>query len=282
MTKIIDSYSDLVKRLLSRRSKHIPHQHAMDIVSIWITAFCQRSESFPVDLEDIAKWLNMRKSVAKRAIGRLHLELGKDYIIRTPETKKGGRPHEEVLLSVESCKRILLQSRTRLGERIREYFLFVENLLLEITIDSEINWNSSTIQETIHQCERDLDRIEKRPELRLKDEAFYQSLLESRHCGKHVNNPYGVTDVTTAQQHIEVKAWPEYKAALGQILFYQEGDHRKILSVYLFGECSYDEQKVQEIACVFEKFGIGLYEFVGENDDIRNITIHNSSTFCQS
>jgi len=58
---------------------------------------------------------------------------------------------------------------------------------------------------------------------------------------------------------------------LGQILFYQEGDTREKLDVYLFGECIYDKEKVAQIVKVFSKYGVTLYEFYGVNDSTRKV-----------
>jgi hypothetical protein len=69
-----------------------------------------------------------------------------------------------------------------------------------------------------------------------KLESFYQKQLESYFGGKHHNTPFGEIDILTPDSVIEIKHWPRYKEALGQIQAYSKSfpNHHQI--VVFFGE----------------------------------------------
>lgn len=86
-------------------------------------------------------------------------------------------------------------------------------------------------------------------------QRFLEILLES----KHKKVKYGITDITTEDEHIEIKKWRDYKSALGQIISYNTCDNKDKLSVYFFGFM--DPNKKIEIIDLFKKNGINVYEF---------------------
>ena len=69
-----------------------------------------------------------------------------------------------------------------------------------------------------------------------RHEKHYQRLLEERLGGKHLSIPgVGITDVTTDDQHVEIKRWTRYHEVQGQLEKYQRAAHRPQLAVYFFG-----------------------------------------------
>lgn len=81
-------------------------------------------------------------------------------------------------------------------------------------------------------------------------ELDYQRFLEKQLDSKHKKVKYGVTDITTENEHIEIKKWSDYKHALGQIMSYNTCDKKEKLSVYFFGEMN--ENKKLEIIDLFK------------------------------
>lgn len=113
-------------------------------------------------------------------------------------------------------------------------------------------------------------------------EVEYQRFLENVLDYKHKKVKYGVTDITTDNEHIEIKKWSDYKNALGQILSYNTCDRKDKLSVYFFGYM--DPTKKIGIIDLFKEHGINICEFeflvkelyVNDSKDflIRNLIIN--------
>jgi hypothetical protein len=91
-------------------------------------------------------------------------------------------------------------------------------------------------------------------------EAYYQRILENVLKGSHKKIPSGITDVTTSTLHAEIKKWPKWRHAVGQLLSYNVFDEKPNLQIYLFNHYS---PKAKLIALsVFQVYGIRPFEFV--------------------
>lgn len=101
-----------------------------------------------------------------------------------------------------------------------------------------------------------------------RNEIYYQKFLEKRLGATHKRTDYGITDVSTKNEHIEIKQWRDYKKALGQLLSYNFKDNKK-LCVYFFGTIKYDQKT--NILELFKSKNIKVYEFI---DTLQGITIN--------
>ena len=126
-------------------------------------------------------------------------------------------------------------------------------------------------------CIRKLNKIIQRQddfELRLesleakRNEIYYQKYLEKRLGATHKRTIYGITDLSTKDEHIEIKQWRDYKKALGQLLSYNFKD-TKNLCVYFFGTIK-DDKKINVID-LFRSKNIKVYEFI---DTLQGIVIN--------
>ncbi|MEH2139455.1 hypothetical protein [Nostoc sp.] len=87
----------------------------------------QSQEQFPVDLDEAWKWLGYsRKDSCLEMIERV-LEEGLDFS-RTCRKSTGGRPKQDVMLSIEGFKSLGMFSQTEQGKVIRKYFLECERI----------------------------------------------------------------------------------------------------------------------------------------------------------
>lgn len=103
---------------------------------------------------------------------------------------------------------------------------------------------------------------------------YYQRFLENLLDSNHKKIKYGITDITTKNEHIEIKNWNDYKAAMGQLISYNTCDEKEKLSVYFFGEM--DENKKLEIIDLFKTHNISVKEF---EINIKDLYIDNSQNF---
>ena len=67
-----------------------------------------------------------------------------------------------------------------------------------------------------------------------QSEAYYQAILERRHNGGHLQTATGITDITTATMHIEIKTATNWKDGYRQLIGYNAVCPRRDLRLYLF------------------------------------------------
>lgn len=103
-------------------------------------------------------------------------------------------------------------------------------------------------------CDRNPNRLIR---LNPKSELFYQRVLESYLGHGHKKLQVGETDVTTFDLHAEIKKWPNWKQAMGQLIAYNTEDPKERIQLYLFG----DYRKKTIATKVLQQNGIDVYEF---------------------
>jgi hypothetical protein len=103
-----------------------------------------------------------------------------------------------------------------------------------------------------------------------KNERFYQLLLERRLrdggvVAGHMMTANGITDITTPDEHVEIKHWRAWKAALGQLVAYQACAPRRRLTACFFGDAG---AMLKERATeTLRAQRIAVYELVAEGDN---------------
>lgn len=93
-------------------------------------------EPFTIDLDDIAFWLEARKTTLKETL-ILHYSKNIDYIIvKNPQqvillqyAKHGGHNKQLVLLTPDCFKMLCMRSKTKKADKIREYYIELEKLI---------------------------------------------------------------------------------------------------------------------------------------------------------
>lgn len=108
-----------------------------------------------------------------------------------------------------------------------------------------------------------------------KNEHYYQKFLEKKLSGMHCKTRYGITDITTHTEHIEIKHWDNYKSAMGQLLSYNH-DNQKQMCVYFFGHVS--PTKKETIIDLYRKNNISIKELIDTPDGISICDILDTNT----
>ena len=92
------------------------------------------NKDFVVDFENVWKWMGFtRKSNAKRILEK-HFVEDIDYkivLLKLEENIEGGRPSENILLTVNTFKKFCLKSGTSKADDIHDYYIKLEELLHE-------------------------------------------------------------------------------------------------------------------------------------------------------
>ena len=80
-------------------------------------------------------------------------------------------------------------------------------------------------------------------------EIYYQRFLEKMLGSGHNITKYGITDITTDTQHIEIKCWKNYKNCMGQLLAYNHKDTKQMIAAFYDepGKIYKDKEKVIEL-----------------------------------
>lgn len=92
-----------------------------------------------------------------------------------------------------------------------------------------------------------------------KNEIYYQKFLERKLLATHKKTTHGITDITTNNEHIEIKHWKNYKNALGQLLSYNHNDN-KSLCAYFFG--SVNDNQCEQIIELYRLKGVSIKQFI--------------------
>jgi len=87
------------------------------------------SNDFIINLENIVKWLNVRKDTIKETLIKTYTK-NIDYIIKKEKSGKISKSNKEIILLTPECfKRLCLLSKTKKAEEVRTYFIELEKLL---------------------------------------------------------------------------------------------------------------------------------------------------------
>ena len=101
------------------------------------------TKDFVVELGLIWKWIGFSRKDNAKALLKKHFIINIDYKIvflqsqeNLDEKNKGGRPDEQILLTVNTFKKFCLKANTKKADEIHDYYIKLENLLIE-TINEE-------------------------------------------------------------------------------------------------------------------------------------------------
>lgn len=159
------------------------------------------------------------------------------------QTSTGPKP--TIYLTEAGLYRVLFASRKPLARSFQDW---VFSLLKGIRLDAFAKARSLTDTVDYKECR-------------------YQKLLELALQASHVRNRFGITDISTASSHVEVKVWKLYKHALGQLLFYDAGTEKSNRFVCFYGEPPLAVD-LKAIVSVFAKYHIGVVSFLPDREDV--------------
>ena len=179
-TQNLDIVQLIEKSPLTRLSKNyqsklltkIKNSFTDDQQQLFVTSFyCYLNYSktdFVISLESVWKWCGFaRIDPAKRVIEK-NFVLDIDYKIlfhQPVENLKGGRPKEDVLMTVNTFKRLCLKASTKKADQIHSYYIRLEELLHD-TMDEESNELRLQLQE------KDIELQQKDNQLKKTIEQF--------------------------------------------------------------------------------------------------------------
>lgn len=112
--------------------------------------------------------------------------------------------------------------------------------VLKQEFQEEIN----SLRQEIYALREEIDSLKEN-----KREIYYQRFLEKMLGSGHNITKYGITDITTNTEHIEIKCWKNYKNCMGQLLAYNHRDTKQMVAALYDepGKIYKDKEKVIEL-----------------------------------
>ena len=89
---------------------------------------------FVITLESIWKWCGFTRQDNAKVVLKKNFVLDIDYkiiLLRLQENLKGGRPKEDILMTVNTFKKFCLKANTKKADEIHDYYIKLEELLQE-------------------------------------------------------------------------------------------------------------------------------------------------------
>jgi phage anti-repressor protein len=106
---------------------------------------------FVIDLENVWKWLGFSRKDPAKVVLEKHFIINVDYIVSQQPLENpqlGGRPKENIMLNINTFKKLCLKSNTKKADEIHDYFIKLEETFQEI-INEESNELRLQLQNTI-------------------------------------------------------------------------------------------------------------------------------------
>jgi len=88
------------------------------------------TSKYPIDLDKLADWLHAPKGNLKKTLTDSYIKKIDYKIIKLPNKGKiGGQGKEQILLTSDCFKMLIMKSQTKKSESVRKYYLELEKLL---------------------------------------------------------------------------------------------------------------------------------------------------------
>lgn len=113
----------------------VDYQFVKDFIAIQQSDITKKYYPFVIDIELIIKWLHTDKKHLRRTLQRSYIQ-HVDYIIlvlgkNKQRTGRGGHNIKTILVTVRCFKKICLKTRSFLSDKITDYYIALENLLIQ-------------------------------------------------------------------------------------------------------------------------------------------------------
>jgi len=137
ITRLTKDYqNNLINKI---KAKFSEGQQQLFVASFFCYLNYNSKNEFIINLDDVWKWMGFsRKDPAKVVIDKNFVK-DVDYkiVFQQPlENLKGGRPQEQILMTVNTFKKFCLKAGTKKADEIHEYYIGLEELLHE-TLNEE-------------------------------------------------------------------------------------------------------------------------------------------------
>jgi len=199
--------SDYQNKFLNRiKQNFFDDEQKMFVGSFYCYLNYNSKNDFVVDFDSVWKWLGFsRKSNCKTLLEKYFIE-NIDYKVSQEHTKDsfaaaaakpldiGGRPTNKILLTINAFKKLCLKSNTKKADEIHNYYVKLEEMLLDITEEESKELKLQVLQKDHLLFESILEK----EQLRIQSELEKERLLEETLLSQFPDNTqcvyYGLVD----------------------------------------------------------------------------------------
>lgn len=160
-TRLSQKYkSSFINKLIENFTEH---QQQLFVSIFYCYLFHNSKKDFIVCLDNIWKWLGFSRKDNAKALLKKYFNENIDYkivFLKSQENLKGGRPEEQITMTIYTFKKFCLKAGTKKADEIHDYYIKLEELLHE-TLNEETD--------------------ELRNQLLLKDKTHNRELKKKKH-----------------------------------------------------------------------------------------------------
>lgn len=188
----------------------------MDLNPENVFSLLRSTNDFPVDFDDAWQWIGYtRKDNAKAALLNAGFVEGIDFQVslNIQGNSKGGRPSEQIYLTIDCFKSFAMMAGTARGREVRQYFLDCEkqlkSLLLEHQATAAIN---KRLLDATHQVYLLDDPVKWKDRGRVFQEDFYNQVYRLKVRERpNRNHPVWMANVTinVVYERLQPGLWDE-------------------------------------------------------------------------
>ena len=322
-TKILDIVNFIEKNPLSRLSHEYQSrllnkikdnfaagEHQLFVTSFYCFLNYDTKKDFIIDLDNVWKWLGFTRKDSSKKLLEKHFIQNIDYIIKkistevemskaAPPIGGAGLNKEQIMLSVNTFKKLCLKSNTKKADEIHDYYIKLEELLQETLNEQteELRFQLEEKEETIQNLNKKTESLSKHVVRRFNHKYNTGNCLyiissteikDKVKIGITTNINYRISDLSTGSPYyfevIEI-FYNEFNALL-------EKSIKEIFAKYRISvNCEWYEISIIEKIKEFVKEQIELYEKYKDNsniyvisdieEDIQNIMHYENSRTCR-
>jgi hypothetical protein len=239
-----------------------------DLAKVFVKTFQEDgNQQFSIDFDDAWRWLRFsRKDNALRALQN-HFRLNSDYTFEAGQVRlemKGSMTPDKYFLSTDTFEKFALNSRGAKGDIIRRFFLAIKKAYFEVTEELEDNPTPPVIDNILKRkrklIDEQLQELEKETADPVRMEAKVRDALALKlGASTEVKCEYGMVDILSSDEVIEVKAFARWKHALGQCMAYGICFPRHQLRMHLYtGSEGVDPTRLDQVRQACSRFDVAV------------------------
>jgi hypothetical protein len=177
ITKLTGNYqSKLIEKV---KNNFTNYEQQIFLASFYCYLKYDYKNDFVVDLDNVWKWLGFSQKVnAKTLLEKqfiINVDYSKSLLLQQKQTTtvKGGHNKEIFMLNVDTFKKFCLKAGTKKADEIHDYFIKLENLMLEITKEE-----SDELKLQLQQQKTEMQSLEDKKNIEYETKLEKQKVLE--------------------------------------------------------------------------------------------------------
>lgn len=164
--------------LLKKIQKHLDtEEQDLFIQSFYGYLHCDQSKDYIIDLDNVWEWLGYGQKVKAKTLLENHFIENVDYKVQKLSQQgkqRGGHNKKQILLNVKCLKKLCLKSDTAKADKIHDYYVKMEEILMEHT--------NELLQTQSYQLKEQQELIQAKDQELLKyKEKTYEEIEKSGH-----------------------------------------------------------------------------------------------------